>query len=138
MWQKKYDAKITLVVCLGDYSTGTWYMDNRIADIEFKKQYKTAQQRFEKLILVADKAGVSFSSKILRTKHIVKTLVNYAKTRKMDLVVLGSHGKTNWDKLLLGSVANGLAQKDQLSCFNSQMTLMVYAQIIIHEITCSA
>jgi nucleotide-binding universal stress UspA family protein len=37
--------------------------------------------------------------------------VTFAKSQKHDLVVIGSHGRTGFDKLLLGSVANGVSQK---------------------------
>ena len=38
-------------------------------------------------------------------------IVTYAKSRKHDLIVIGSHGRGGFDKVLLGSVANGVSQK---------------------------
>ncbi|EIJ66158.1 hypothetical protein BD31_I1690 [Candidatus Nitrosopumilus salaria BD31] len=59
----------------------------------------------------AKKAGISTSIDVLITDSTVKQLVTYAKTNKVDLVIMGSHGLTGWRKVLLGSVANGVSQQ---------------------------
>lgn len=41
----------------------------------------------------------------------VNNIVFFVKSQKHVLVVIGSHGRTGFDKLLLGSVANGVSQK---------------------------
>ena len=41
----------------------------------------------------------------------MEKIVTFAKTKKIDLIVMGSHGKTGFDKLMLGSVANGVVQR---------------------------
>ena len=48
---------------------------------------------------------------VLQTQSIVKSILSSAKTYKIDLIVMGSHGRKGFDKLLLGSVANGVSQK---------------------------
>jgi nucleotide-binding universal stress UspA family protein len=60
---------------------------------------------------LAEKNNVSIKSQIITSKSVVNDIVNYAKSRKYDLIVIGSHGRTGFDKLLLGSVANGVSQK---------------------------
>ena len=57
------------------------------------------------------KNNVLVKSNIIISKSVVTDIVNFAKSRKYDLVVIGSHGRTGFDKLLLGSVANGVSQK---------------------------
>jgi len=59
----------------------------------------------------AKKTGISISIDAFVTDSTVKQLVTYAKTMKIDLVVMGSHGLTGWKKLLLGSVASGVSQQ---------------------------
>jgi len=54
---------------------------------------------------------VSIKTKILISHSIVKTITSFAKSQKYDLIVIGSHGRTGFDKLLLGSVASGVSQK---------------------------
>jgi len=54
---------------------------------------------------------VSIKTKILISHSIVKTITSFSKSQKYDLIVIGSHGRTGFDKLLLGSVASGVSQK---------------------------
>ena len=49
-------------------------------------------------------------SDILISNSTVKEIVTYAKSKKVDLIVMGSHGRTGLNKLILGSVANGVSQ----------------------------
>jgi len=108
---KKYNSKVTLLTCI---EVGAWhhkYLDSRANSQLVKKQSKIVKKYFEKLESLADKNNVSVKSQILTSESTVKDIVNFAKSRKHDLVVIGSHGRTGFDKLLLGSVANGVSQK---------------------------
>ena len=60
---------------------------------------------------LAEKNNISIKSKILTSGSAVNNIVTFAKSQKHDLVVIGSHGRTGFDKLLLGSVANGVSHK---------------------------
>lgn len=40
-----------------------------------------------------------------------ETLVDYAKENEIDLVVMGTHGRTGLNRLLMGSVAEGVLRK---------------------------
>ena len=107
----KYNSKITLLTCLEGDAWHHKYYDAR-ADLELiKKQRKVTKTHLEKLELLAEKNNVSIKSQILTSKSVVNDIVNFAKSRKYDLIVIGSHGRTGFDKLLLGSVANGVSQK---------------------------
>ena len=108
---RKYNSKVTLLTCLEGDAWHHKYYDSR-ADAELiKKQKKAAKQHLEKLELIAKKNNVIVKSNIMISQFVVNDIVNFAKSRKYDLVVIGSHGRTGFDKLLLGSVANGVSQK---------------------------
>jgi nucleotide-binding universal stress UspA family protein len=108
---KKYQSEITLLTCLEGDAWHHKYYDS-MADKELiKKQRKATKKHLEKLESLADKNNISFGSQILISKSVVNDIVSFAKSRKYDLVVIGSHGRTGFDKLLLGSVANGVSQK---------------------------
>ena len=108
---KKYDSKITLLTCLEGDAWQHKFYDSRADDELIKKQKKVAQKHLEKLELLADKNNVMIKSQILKSKSVVGDIVTFAKSRKYDLIVIGSHGRSGFDKLLLGSVANGVSQK---------------------------
>jgi len=105
------DSKITLLTCLEGDAWHHKYYDSRADSELIKKQKKVSQEHIEKLESLAEKNNVSVKSQIITSKSVVNDIVNYAKSRKYDLIVIGSHGRTGFDKLLLGSVANGVSQK---------------------------
>ena len=108
---KKYDSKITILTCI---QLDTWhhkFYDSRADDQLLKKQKKTITPHIEKLENLANKSNISMKSQILRSVSVVKDITTYAKSHKFDLIVMGSHGRTGMDKLILGSVANGVLQK---------------------------
>jgi nucleotide-binding universal stress UspA family protein len=76
-----------------------------------KIQKDLASKNIAQLESIAKKAGVKVSKKIRDSHSIVKTLVSFAKSNKISLIVMGSHGRTGFDKLLLGSVAHGVSQR---------------------------
>ena len=76
-----------------------------------KNKKKVTKKHLEKLESLAGKNKVAIKSQIITSKSVVNDIVTFAKSRKYDLIVIGSHGRTGFDKLLLGSVANGVSQK---------------------------
>jgi len=108
---KNYNSKITLLTCLEGDAWQHKFYDSR-ADAELlKKQKKVTEKYLEKLESLADKNKVTVKSQIIKSKSVVSDIVTFAKSRKHDLIVIGSHGRTGFDKVLLGSVANGVSQK---------------------------
>lgn len=108
---KKYGSQITVLTSVEGDSWHHKYYDSR-ADYELiKKQKKAAEQYISKLENAAKKQNIPFKSQIIKSSSTVNTIVNFAKSRKYDLIVMGSHGRTGIDKLILGSVANGVVQK---------------------------
>lgn len=108
---KKYNSKITLLTCLEGDAWHHMFYDSRIDDEIIKKQKKATLAHIAKIEPIAKKANIAIKSQIFKSTSVVKDIVTYAKSRKMDLIVIGSHGRTGMDKLILGSVANGVTQK---------------------------
>lgn len=108
---KKYDSKITLLTCLEGDAWHHKYYDSRSDSQLIKKQSKAAEKYLEKLKILSEKNNIPTTSKIITSVSVIKDIVVFAKSRKHDLVVMGSHGRTGFDRLLLGSVANGVSQK---------------------------
>jgi nucleotide-binding universal stress UspA family protein len=108
---QKYNSKITLISCVEEDTWHHKYYDSRIYSQLLKKKRKIAEKYMEKLEVLANKAGVSIKFQVLRSTSAVKDITTFAKSKKMDLIVMSSHGRTGWDKLILGSVANGVIQR---------------------------
>lgn len=108
---KKYHSKIIILTCIEKNTSDQLYFELAINPQLLKKQSKVVKKHFEKLESIAKKNNVSVKSKILTSSSPTNTIVTFAKSKKQDLVVIGSHGRTGFNKWLLGSVANGVSQK---------------------------
>ena len=108
---KKYDSKVTLLTCVEGDAWHHKFYDSRADNELIRKQKKTTLAHIAKLEPLAKKSDIPLKSQILKSTSVAKDITTFAKSRKMDLIVMGSHGRTGADKLILGSVANGVTQK---------------------------
>ncbi len=109
---KKYNSKITMISVLASSYTGHWYHNSSLRSSPriSGSKYRVSVD-FEQFKSAANKTKVSFQSKILDSLSTTKTLVSYAKSKKFDLIIMGAHGRTGWDKLILGSVTDGVVHR---------------------------
>jgi len=75
------------------------------------KQNKVLKQIFSKLQDAAKKKEIKISLKIIQDNSVSNAIIKYVNSHKYDLIVIGSHGRTGLNKLILGSVANSVAQQ---------------------------
>ena len=108
---KTRQSNVTLLTCLEGDAWHHKYYDARADSELIKKQKEVTKKYLEKLEPLAKKNNVTLKSRIIPSKSVVKDIVSFAKSGKFDLVVMGSHGRSGFDKWLLGSVANGVSQK---------------------------
>jgi len=108
---KKYNSKITILTCLEGDAWHHKFYDSRADNELIKKQKQVALSHIAKLESMAKKSNISLKSQILKSTSVVKDIITFSKSRKFDLIVMGSHGRTGVDKLILGSIANGISQK---------------------------
>ena len=111
---QKYKSQITLLTCIEGDAWHHKFYDSRADSELLKKQTKAAQQFMEKLEESANKAGVKIKLQIIKSSSVVKDITTFAKSRKINLIVMNSHGRTGLDKLILGSVANGVIQRSTI------------------------
>lgn len=108
---QKYEAKITLLTCVEGDAWHHKFYDARADSQLLKTQTKVAKKYMEKLEESASKVGVKINLQILKSFSVAKDIATFAKSRKMDIIIMSSHGRTGLDKLILGSVANGVIQR---------------------------
>lgn len=111
---QKYNSKITLLTCVEGDAWHHKFYDARADSELLKKQSKIAKKYMEKLEDSANKAGIKIKLQILKSTSVVKDITTFAKSRKIDLIVMSSHGRTGLDKIILGSVANGVVQRSTI------------------------
>ncbi|WP_292521405.1 universal stress protein [Methanoculleus sp.] len=91
-------------------------MDNTL-EIIYSVLQKEGEDILESARKKADAAGVSLTTH-LRQGHAGSQIVSLAEELGIDLILLGSHGKSGVDRLLLGSVTDYVVR-------NSPITTMV-------------
>ncbi len=107
-------SKITIAtVVTGLYQPSIGF-SMKYAEKTIKKHKKFIKKIFSDLESAANKKGISLSLKILHDPSVSKAIVNYVNSHKFDLIVIGSHGRTGLNKLILGSVANNVAHKAKI------------------------
>ena len=108
---KKFNSKIAVVTVIPKYyHTRSLYANLKYEETILRKQRAAAKGSLEEVQSIAKKQGIKIDIDVLESNSIVKQIVAYVKSKKMDLVVMGTHGRTGFNKLILGSVANGVSQ----------------------------
>jgi len=76
---------------------------NLDAKQEAEKGFKEINQRAEKM-------NVQIKTEVVFTViSIVEGILTYAEKENIDLIIIGSKGKSGWKKLIVGSVASGIS-----------------------------
>ena len=81
-------------------------------DEYFEDAEKQAQSWFNSIIEMAKKKDINDVKADIFTdaKSITGAIIDYASSKSIDLVIIGTKGRTGLKRLLLGSVAHGIVQ----------------------------
>ena len=107
---KNNNAKISVLTCLEKDDVGAWYIDKRTNKKIINDAKKFAKDFLSKLEKPANDANVPISLNILETKSTSNQIITFSNSKKIDLIVIGSHGRGGFNKFLLGSVSNKVSQ----------------------------
>ena len=106
-------SKVTIVtVVTGIYQSSIGFSMKYSKEL-LEKRTKILKTIFSKLENIANKKGIKLSLKILYDPSVSRAILNYLESSKFDLVVIGSHGRTGINKIILGSIANDIVQKSK-------------------------
>ena len=72
----------------------------------------TKEQRERLQSITPTKSGVSFQHRYL-TGDPEKEIIDFADREDVDLIVMGSHGRTGLSRVLMGSIAEGVVRRAQ-------------------------
>ncbi len=107
---EKFGSKITVLTVLGTKVEDTTGISLERA-IEIQDEHEDIATKILKdLESLAKEKGVEFSFKIIYEPSTYKGIVNFSNSNFMDLIVMGSHGRSGIKKALLGSVASGVVE----------------------------
>jgi nucleotide-binding universal stress UspA family protein len=89
------------------YASSPPAIDRYFKDIEEK-----AQSWFDKVRDMAKNEGIPElkTETFTDVKSVIGSIIDYATSRDVDLIVIGTRGRTGLKRFLMGSVANGVVQ----------------------------
>ena len=107
---KKFDSKLTLLTVIGgDIDTSGMNM-TRAQEVHDELESKTKED-LNKIKESNKVENVDVSAHIVHSSSSVDGILSFADKNNIDLIVMGSHGRSGIKKLVLGSVASGVVTK---------------------------
>jgi nucleotide-binding universal stress UspA family protein len=108
---KDYQAKLILLYVIQDISIAEWYIPSSISVGELVADLqKSAWQEMDKWIAEVSKQVTDVEKMVVRGVPYVE-IIQTAKERNVDLIVIGTHGRTGIDHMLFGSTAEKVVRK---------------------------
>ena len=106
---KKYNATISIVSCViiqipTDPYFGTAYIETT------KLLREDALSSISKIEPRLRESNIPFKIEVLEVISVTDSLISYAESHNVNLIIMGSRGLGGFKKLLLGSVAMGVSQ----------------------------
>ncbi len=82
--------------------------------IVMHKKEQKSKEIIKQAELIAQKADVSFTGITKVSSNIGKTVITFAESRKVDMIIIGSRGPDPEIEMFLGSVANYIVNKSKI------------------------
>jgi len=107
---EKFASKLIVVTVLqSKIADSTGISLERMQEIQDEEK-DTATIMLKKLESQANAKNVSFLMEVIHNPSSSDGIVIFADKNNVDLIVIGSHGRTGFRKIVLGSVANGVLE----------------------------
>lgn len=108
---QQQNSRIELVHVLEDI----WYFDNENY-LNYAELVQTMRYSGEKILAQAQnkflQAGVMVDIRLLETQgeRVANVIINEAKNSLADLIIIGTHGRSGFSRMLMGSIAEGVVR----------------------------
>ena len=108
---KEEKARILCIHAIGTPVYISEYANPLLLPSYYEQAKKLAEGWFKSVAEIAEKGGVDIETHILiEVASVVDSIVKYASDKNVDLIVMGTRGRTGLKRFLMGSIANGVVQ----------------------------
>jgi len=102
---EKFDASLTVVFVVQSFEDYSGFFVPHIPIVQFEEDLlRGASEKMTKFLAENLKPGISYEQKILQG-DVAETLVEYAASNDISLIIMTTHGYKGLEKVLFGSVA---------------------------------
>ena len=75
-----------------------------------KEARQDAERLFNEVKKISERTKIKVKTEVVVTViSVVEAILSYAEKEDIDLIVVGSKGRSGWKKLILGSIASGIS-----------------------------
>lgn len=107
---RKYGASIIVATVTNEDQDAEWIHDtptrqkgiNKSRNAEFKKIFHSLED-------LASKFQIHFDSIILESKNTASSIISFASFKRVDYIVMGTHGEGKSKEMMLGRVSTSIA-----------------------------
>ena len=104
----KFDSELTVLTVLhAKLEDSSGVSIQRLGEMQ-EEQIDEATTTLKNLEVKAKSKDIPLSIKIIHNPSSAEGIVSYADNNNVDLIVMGSHGRTGLRKIVLGSVASNV------------------------------
>ena len=107
---KKFDSKVTLLSIIGSDIDTSGMSRSRAQEVNDEAVNK-AKEDLSKIQNSNIVENVTISIEIVHNPSAASGILSFAEKSKTDLIVMGSHGRSGFKKLVLGSVGSEVVAK---------------------------
>lgn len=107
---RKYGASVIMIAVTDEDIESEWVNDTPSRQKAINKSRSSEfKQTFKKMEELAAKFGIGFDSVILESTKIAESIISFASMRRVDYIVMGTHGKGMPKEMMLGRVSTSVA-----------------------------
>jgi nucleotide-binding universal stress UspA family protein len=108
---RDYHAKLILLYVIQDISIAEWYIPSSLSAADLvEDMQKSAQSEMEKWGAEVSQTVKDVEKLVVRGVPFVE-IIRTAKEKQVDMIVIGTHGRTGIDHMLFGSTAEKVVRK---------------------------
>ncbi|WP_374664104.1 universal stress protein [Acinetobacter sp.] len=113
---KAFNSKLTLISLVAEdpFTDADFYYSSAIMKEYFVQAHENATKSLAEALETAKAEGVTADTQVIKGQVSAEGIAAAAAELKADLIVMGSHGRKGFQKMLLGSFAQDVLRNTEL------------------------